>query len=57
MTIWHVTQFGEKFLFKNILSYFWQQSAFIVMLNKKIAKVYSYRALLSFNSSPISAWS
>lgn len=52
MNIWHIPKFGEKFLLNNIhFRNFWQQSAFTSTLNRKSAGVYSYRALISFNST------
>lgn len=54
MNIWHRPKFGEKFLLYNIyFRNFWQQSAFISTLRRNSMGVYSYRALMSFNSSPI----
>lgn len=54
MNIWHIPKFGEKFLLNNIhFRNFWQQSAFISTLSKNSMGVYSYSALMRFNSSPI----
>lgn len=54
MNIWHIPKFREKFLLYNIsFRNFWQQSAFIDTLRRNSVGVYSYRALMSFNSSPI----
>lgn len=54
MNIWHIPKFGEKFLLNNIyFRNFWQQNAFISTLSGNSVRVYSYRALMSFNSSPI----